>query len=176
MTSWPHAPYHSFSQQGTYIITAATYHKALLFKKSNELDLLQNLLFELAEHYKWKLESWAIFANHYHFIARSPEDSKNLEKFIKHFHAASARAINQTQGAKGRQVWYQYWDTRLTFQNSYYSRLKYVHNNPVKHGLVKCAKDYNWCSAYWFEANADPVFYKTVESYKIDSVNIIDDF
>src|SRR6185295_13265442 len=38
--------------------------------------------------------------------------------------------------ATGRQVWYNFWDTKLTFENSYLARLNYVHQNPVKHGLV----------------------------------------
>jgi len=29
-----------------------------------------------------------------------------------------------------------FWDTRLTFEKSWLARLKYVHHNPLYHGLV----------------------------------------
>jgi putative transposase len=56
------------------------------------------------------------------------------------------------------------------------ARLNYVNQNPVKHGLVKCASDYTWCSASWFEKTASKPFNKAVSSFKIDKVNVIDDF
>ena len=63
---WPHAPCHRFDAVGTYMITASTLHKKLLFQSVQELDLLQNTIFELSLKYEWKLEAWTIFPNHYH--------------------------------------------------------------------------------------------------------------
>jgi putative transposase len=115
-------------------------------------------------------------SNHYHFIGQSSEDSSTLRKFITHLHALSARLLNQRQNIEGRKVWHQFWDSRITFENSYCARLNYVMNNPVKHGLVDRACDYPWCSASWFEQNAPKSRYKTIASFKTDSVNVVDDF
>jgi putative transposase len=51
-----------------------------------------------------------------------------------------------------------------------------VHNNPVKHGVVKVAELYPFCSAAWFRAQANPDFRKKVESFRYDLVRIPDDF
>lgn len=75
-----------------------------------------------------------------------------------------------------RKVWFQYWETRLTFEKSYLARLKYVHNNPVKHGLVRVATEYPWCSAAWFERTADRSFYRTITGLGIDKINVRDDY
>jgi putative transposase len=158
------------------MVTGATHHKELLFKQEAELALLHDLLLELADYYKWRLEAWAIFANHYDFIAQSPDNSKSLSQFLKHLHASSARMLNQLQHKPGRKIWYQYWDTQLTFHNSYLARLNYVIKNPVKHKIVSKASLYPWCSASWFEKNAAPAYYQTVTNFKIDSLNIFDDF
>lgn len=53
----------------------------------------------------------------------------------------TAKWINQVDAKPGRQVWHNFWETRLTYQKSYLARLKYVHQNPVKHGLVVVAID-----------------------------------
>ena len=95
---------------------------------------------------------------------------------IQRFHSQSARQLNDLDNTSSRNVWFQYWDTCLTYEKSYYARLNYVNNNPVKHGLVKNADQYPFCSATWFKAQADPGFRKKVESFKYDRVKIIDDF
>ncbi|HCE46510.1 MAG TPA: hypothetical protein DET40_23440 [Lentisphaeria bacterium] len=57
-----------------------------------------------------------------------------------------------------------------------YARLKYVHNNPVHHGVVPVAENYTWCSAGWFNMHGEAAFKKTVESFKTDSLKVFDDF
>jgi len=140
------------------------------------LNFLHNLLLELAEKYGWRLEAWAIFANHYHFIANSPEDPSNLNKFITHLHANSARELNRLHGTPGRQVWFQFWESHISYQASYLARLNYVITNPVKHKFVNIAENYPWCSAAWFKANSRKSYYETVMRMKTDQLEIIDDF
>jgi putative transposase len=176
MRSWPHAPQHAFYDKGVYMITGATRDRILYFKTDEELELLHDTLLELAEQYQWILEAWAVFPNHYHFIARSPEDPISLGKFISHLHSLSARKLNSRHQMPGRKIWYQYWDTKITFQSSYLARLNYVIQNPVKHGVVEQANKYRWCSASWFELNTSKAYFDTVTSVKIDQVNVADDF
>jgi len=55
-------------------------------------------------------------------------------------------------------------------------RLNYVHQNPVKHGLVTVANKYSWCSAAWFERIASPATVKSIYSFRTDKINIYDDY
>ncbi len=116
-------------------------------------------------------------ANHYHWIGRSPDDgAESLNRWIAAVHRESACFVNGLDGTRGREVWHNFRETRLTFEKSYLARLHYVILNPVKHGLVNLATDYQWCSAAWFEQNATTAFQKTVASFKIDQLKIDDDF
>lgn len=173
---WPHAPIHRLDNNGVYIVTAGTLHKEHLFRGAKKLTILENGLLTLAKEYEWQLEAWAVFSNHYHFIARSSKDSANLQILLKHLHTDTARAVNLLDDEQGRTVWFNYWDTKLTFERSYMARLNYVHRNPVKHGLVYVANQYRWCSAAWFERTASPAIVKTIYSFKTDKINIHDDF
>jgi putative transposase len=173
---WPHAPVHRLDSDGIYMVTAATLHKNHLFANAAMLTLLEHSLLSLAHHYHWQLEAWAVFSNHYHFIARNQDDAASLKKFLKHLHADSARELNRLDGKTGRRVWFNFWDTKLTYERSYLARLKYVHQNPVKHGLVWMANQYHWCSAAWFERTAPPATVKTIYGFKIDNLEIYDDF
>src|SRR5581483_4790847 len=118
---WPHAPVHRLDSSGVYMITASTLQKQPFFSSSQKLDVLQRELLALAKKYEWNL------------------------------HAVTASKINQLDESRGRRVWYNFWDSKLTYERSYFARLSYVHRNPVKHGLVAMANQYRWCSAAWFE-------------------------
>jgi putative transposase len=122
------------------------------------------------------LEAWAVFSNHYHFVARSLPGAIDLGQLIQRLHAVTARELNRLDQTEGRAVWYNFWDTRLTYQYSYLARLNYVHQNPVKHGLVPVANQYRWCSAGWFERVASQSTVKTIYGFKTDKVNLRDDF
>jgi putative transposase len=76
----------------------------------------------------------------------------------------------------GRKVWFQYWDSVITYQASYLARLNYVHYNPVHHGIAGDAAGYPWCSAGWFQESAEPVFYQSVREIKTDRLKVMDDF
>ncbi len=173
---WPHAPVHRLSEHGIYIVTAGTLHKARLLNTPRKLNLVERLLLSLSKRHNWQLEAWAVMGNHYHFVARGAPDSTPMSEFLREFHSRSAVELDQADGVEGRKVWYNFWDTRLTHQYSYLARLKYVHQNPVKHGLVPVANQYHWCSAAWFERVASPAQVKTIYSFKIDQVKVQDDF
>jgi putative transposase len=158
------------------MVTASTLHKQHFFRGNERLRLLHDALLEVTAAYEWSLQAWAVFSNHYHFIARSPDDATTLKKMIQRLHSQTSRGVNRLDAVSGRQVWFQYWDTCLTFEKSYYARLNYVHNNAVKHGLTEAASRYPFCSMSWFEALADETFRKKVASFPYDHVNVEDDF
>ena len=173
---WPHAPVHRLSENAVYMVTTGTLYKKHLFNSDAKRDRLERMLLSMAKQHGWQLEAWAVLANHYHFVARGNPDSRNLGDFLQIFHYDSAKEVNATDHTPGRNVWHNYWDTRLTHQHSYLARLNYVHQNPVKHGLAIVANQYPWCSAAWFERTASPAQVTTIYRFKIDRLNIDDDF
>ena len=173
---WPHAPVHRLDSYGVFMVTGATLHKEHFFSNDEKLSLLENQLLTLAGKYQLQLQAWAVFVNHYHFVARVHPDASPLDEFLNQLHSDVARNLNLLDQSTGREVWYNYWDTKLTYERSYLARLSYVHKNAVRHGLVKVANQYPWCSAAWFERTASPSAVKTIYSFKTDRMNIHDDF
>jgi putative transposase len=173
---WPHAPLHRLDRDGIYMVTGGTLNKQHLFNTDQKLSLLESDLLSLAKQYLWQLEAWAVFVNHYHLIGRSISAGPALDKFLKHLHSNTARKLNALDRSAGREVWYNFWDKKLTYERSYLARLNYVHQNPVKHGLVNVANQYPWCSAAWFERTASPASVKTIYSFKTEKLKIDDDY
>jgi putative transposase len=174
--NWPHGPKHWLFEPGLYIVTTGTYRKLLHLNSPPRLDFFQESLFKCASEFGWHLRAWAVLANHYHFVAASPCDPRTLRKFLGKLHMQTAERLNLWDNKPGRKVWFQFWDSHITFERSYLARLNYVHQNPVRHGIVPLAENYKWCSASWFSATAPSAFVKAVKNFKIDRVNVPDDF
>jgi putative transposase len=172
---WPHSPVHRLRDAGTYIVTAGTYRRVPIFRSAERLTRLTNYVLELAERYGWSLQAWAVFPNHYHLVGDS-QTPESLRSFLRHLHSISAIEANKSDDTPGRRVWFEFWETRITFLQSYLSRLNYVHQNAVRHGLVKVPSQYPWCSAGWFERRASHSFYQTVSAFRTDTLNVPDDF
>jgi len=170
---------HRLGGRGAYFVTAGTYLKEHFFAGEEKLDALQGGLLKYAKKYGWKLQAWAVFPNHYHFVGTSPEGEENAEslgRFLGEFHQKSASWVNGLDEERGRKVWHNFRETHLTFEKSYWARLNYVHQNAVKHGVVLVANQYRWCSAGWFERTATRAQVKTVYGFKTDQVKVEDEF
>ena len=174
---WPHAPPHWILQGGAYFVTASTYHRQLLFDTPEKLDAVTTQLIDSAKSFDWELRAWAILANHYHFLANSPKGTgETLREWLTEFHRRAAIEVNRLSETSGRRVWMNFRETHITHQTSYLSRLRYVNENPVKHGLVEQGNQYKWCSAAWFETHAPKSFISSVQRFNTDRLQIWDDF
>jgi putative transposase len=175
MSDWPHSPPHKILEAGTFMITAETYKKELLFLGNEKLNILYELLISTSKYYNINLNAWALLPNHYHIILTT-ENAESLKKFISSLHKNSSRKLNEFDNKTGRKVWHNFWDTQITYEKSYIARINYVNNNPVHHGLVSEPEQYYWCSTNWFRNNVEPSFYKTVKAFKYDKLKIKDVF
>jgi putative transposase len=156
------------------MVTASTYNRQLFLNTPERLTLVRDTLFELSLGIGWLLQAWAVLPNHYHFIAQSPQGAATLRSLIKKLHGRTSNQLNQEDGTPGRRVWFQYWDSLLTYERSYFARLNYVHQNPVKHGMAREAEAYRWCWAGWFARTATPSFPRRIKGMATDRLNVID--
>jgi len=159
-----------------YMVTGAILYRQHLLTESRRKELILHALLERAELLGWNLQAWSILNNHYHFIAQSPENAANLRKLIQQLHSITAIQFNRWDRAPGRQIWFNYWDSCLTYEKSYLARLHYVHMNPIKHGLANNAIDYPFCSYSWFIEQGDETLKEQVFTQPIDRVKVIDNF
>jgi putative transposase len=173
---WHYAPLHLLLERGVYMVTAEDLRQTHIFQTPERLDLLQERLQLCTAEYGWELQAWAVLANHYHFVALSPDEPASLRRVLNKLHMTTAKAVNKLDGTPGRKVWHEYWDTHLTFERSYLARLRYVNQNPVHHRLVSVASHYRWCSAAHFERRVSPSFQHTVAAMPTDKLEVQDDF
>ena len=158
--------------------------------KSDEAkDIFLNYLFKSFEHYNWKIEDWVVLDNHYHLMANAPENAETLAQVINNVHRFSSSGIKSlecincvdavpTQSAHSidKKIFHNYWDTCITYENSYYARLHYLWYNPVKHGYVKHPIEWKYGSFYYRHQDEKEYLGKIMKLYPCDKVNVFDDF
>jgi putative transposase len=171
-----HTPAHWFVPNAIYMVTGAVLYKQHLLDTDEKLANFCETLMEHAKISGWTLEAWFVMRNHYHFVARSPENAQSLKSLIQAIHSINAKFVNRIDGTPGRKVWYNYWDSCIQSQRSYQARLNYVIMNPVKHELVQHPAEYWFSSYHWFYENAEPDFRQSVMAESVDGEQIVDDF
>ncbi|MBQ3657881.1 MAG: transposase [Bacteroidales bacterium] len=96
---------------------------------------------------KYNIIAWCIMPNHVHILIMLLK-AVSLSEIIHSWKSYSAKQINKLLNRKG-QVWMmEYFDRFIRDSDHYEKVVNYIHNNPVKAGLVTSPSEYRWCSAF----------------------------
>jgi putative transposase len=110
-----------------------------------------NVLEIVNDSWPSKLIAYVLMPDHFHLIC-NPRDGR-IKEFCRDLKSLSAKRIVRTskiafrQTEQGHQVWQESFKAMALWSDWMISqKINYVHANPVRAGLVKSAKDYNWSS------------------------------
>ncbi|MBI1748260.1 MAG: transposase [Acidobacteria bacterium] len=174
--TYTHAPTHYFSSHAVYMVTAGALHREHFIGSDQKKQCVLNDIRHEIERYKWELVAWVILSNHYHMLLRAPEKAATLIRLIKNIHTYSAGKLNKLDDSPSRQVWWNYWDTCITNDRSFYARLNYIHWNPVKHGVVRRPEQYRFSSYNDYYAVDAARTAELEGDYPFDRVQVFDEF
>jgi len=90
---------------------------------------------------------YVLMPSHVHFLVGCRGGGNQLSKFMKTFKSLSARKFFPGVGS----IWIERFDDlRITTEKQLWIKLNYIHENPVRKGLVSKAIDWPWSSArFW---------------------------
>lgn len=108
--------------------------------KSKFLDILQ----KMKEKYNFLIYGYCILDNHVHLIIN--DNGNDISKLMKSVNISYAFYYNHVYDRCGH-LFQDRFRSKLIMKDSYLLQVsKYIHNNPVKAGMVKKAEDYGWSS------------------------------
>jgi len=175
---YAHSPPHLFRSNFKYLVTGSTYLKKHFLASENSKGRLLDSIVKGCEKYNWVLEDWVILNNHYHLMLNAPDKADTLGATFKEIHKFTAMWLKENfpDLKDEKKIFYNYWDSCITFEKSYFARLNYIYYNPIRHGYVEEASDYIWCS-YKYRVNAEPEYVKDLKGrFPWDKVKVKDDF
>jgi putative transposase len=130
-----HRPPHLYLSDTWYIVTASMVGHAALLVDVADLGGWSAAVRSLGPRVGVRIGAWVVLPNHYHLLLRTRAGA-TLPQFIGRLHGRTGREMNARAARPGRPVWYNYWDTCVRTDQAYWTRFNYIHQNPVKHGLV----------------------------------------
>ena len=124
-------------------------NRTAVFKGDHEKELFLKTLAVYKERLQFKLYGFVLMNNHFHILLETHEVN-NISKVMQ--------SILLSYGSKYRKhnvylghLWQHRFQSRLLENEGYVLEcLDYIHENPVKVGLVKEAKDYPWSSYFLY--------------------------
>jgi len=157
-----------------FFVTTSTFHHEKVFGLGRPYCniLIESLRFVLVEH-KARLMAYVIMPSHIHFVIAMPvgEHISDLMRDFKKFTSTKIRQQLEQNGEQSRlerlrtnalgkknQV-FKLWQDRfddlvLDNEKTLITKIEYIHNNPVKAGLVEEAEQWEFSSAGNYEGSA----------------------
>jgi putative transposase len=140
-------PVRTLSPRGTYFVTFSTCQRRRLFVVESYSRLFLKTLYGYRKEKRFELHAFVVMPEHLHLLL-TPGAEITLERAIQFIKGGFSHTLGLELGRKG-DVWQRgFTDHRIRDDADFDAHRDYIHNNPVKRGLVECASDYRYCSAY----------------------------
>jgi putative transposase len=147
---------------GTYFFTFVTFKRKNILIQPENLTLLRRAFEYVKENHPFKIDAIVVLPDHLHCIWTLPRgdcDFSTRWRLIKGFFTRNCQAKYriepfQSRKCRGEQaVWQRrFWEHLIRDEQDYIHHVEYIHLNPVKHGLVKAPKDWEYSSFHRYVA------------------------
>jgi REP-associated tyrosine transposase len=158
-----------------HFVTSTVVEWLPIFTSEAYCDILVRSLLYCRHHKGLKIYAWVILDNHIHAILAAPKLSRaiaDFKKFTAHELLAKLEAegrdwlLNQLRfyrakhkGISDHQVWQEgVHPQSIPSDAIMFQKLQYLHNNPVKRGLVASPEHWRYSSAHEWAKGAEPLF------------------
>jgi putative transposase len=130
------------------------------FKDKTDYKQFIEILKETSQVYKFRVASYCLMSNHYHLLVQTPK--ANLSRCMRHVDGVYTQRFNRRYDIDGPLFRGRYKSTIVEADNYLLPLIRYIHRNPVRAGLVKNPKDYEWSShrVYLTKTKPDTWIYK----------------
>jgi putative transposase len=159
---------HYFDQGTIYFVTSVTKNRVEIFKDET---LARFLAVAIAYHkytLNFKLFGYVIMYDHFHLLLQ-PCEKYSLSRIMKDIKGNFSRKYNEFMnpmpiGSRHLNVGYirgtkyeyspvwqkEYYESAIRDEKDFIQKLNYMHNNPVKGGLVNSAEEYEFSSYHQY--------------------------
>jgi putative transposase len=143
----PLKPTRNLNPHGTYFVTFSTWQRHRLFVVESYVRLFLKTLYVYRRQGRFELHAFVLMPEHVHLLL-TPAQSITLERSIQFIKGGYSHALGEGLGRKA-EVWQRgFTDHRIRDAEDFDIHRGYIHENPVRSGLVNAASDYRYCSAF----------------------------
>ena len=154
---------------GTYFFTVVTHQRRHLFDREENRTLLGNAFRECRQTWPFEINAIVLLPDHLHAIWTLPRGDDNYsgrwsvikKSFTQAFLNSGGRDWKVSAGKQRenrRGIWQKrFWEHVIEDEDDFETHFDYIHYNPVRHGLVRCPRDWPASSFHrWVEKGVYP--------------------
>jgi putative transposase len=141
---------HRYQQAESYhFITFSCYHRLPFLADQASKDLTEQILERTRLRHEARIYAYVLMPEHVHLLINEPP-TIILGQFLKSFKQEVSRKLKGDR----KQFWQsRYFDRNIRGDEAFSEVVEYIHQNPVKRGLVQRSADYRWCSLNHYATN-----------------------
>ena len=125
-----------------HFVTFTCYHRKPLLADPHARDLFVQTLETVRRWYGYWLTGYVVMPEHVHLLLSEPE-RKNLSLVLQMVKQMVSRKLQTSKGP----FWQaRYYDFNVRSERKRVEKLRYIHRNPVRRGLVARPEDWLWSS------------------------------
>jgi putative transposase len=156
----------------SHFVTFSCYHRLPYFTDERLRDIFLECLERTRRRYGFRIYGYVVMEEHVHLLVSEP-DLELLATAIQALKISMGRCANNDRiepegaphlpafgrcGSRGPFWQKRYYDHNVSTHESFVEKLRYIHRNPVKRGLVEKPEDWNWSSfRHYAMAEVGPV-------------------
>ncbi|MGK7922296.1 MAG: transposase [Trichodesmium sp.] len=140
----------------TYFFTVVTYNRQKILCKPENVDLLRKAFRYVMEKHLFKIDAVVILPDHIHSLWTLPENDADVStrwRLIKSYFSRKCYSQYEEKNSTYRQhkkeknVWQRrFWEHQIRGDSDFTNHIKYIHYNPVHHGLVTAPSYWEYSS------------------------------
>lgn len=144
-----------FQQSGDlHFVTFSCYRRAQLLATPQARDTFEQTLEQVRKWYGVYIIGYVVMPEHVHLLLTEPERSQ-LSVVLQMLKQNVAHRVSHESGMPFWQP--RYYDFNVWSGDKRVEKLKYLHRNPVKRGLVEKPEDWKWSSYRHYVTGLDGV-------------------
>ncbi|MCD6330529.1 MAG: transposase [Candidatus Cloacimonetes bacterium] len=168
-----------FKDESCFFVTTTVINHLNVFSYYEISDILIKNIKHYQEKYKFTILGYVIMPSHFHWIISTNNQTGAISAIMREIKKYSAwdimdflknngridyLEIFKNAGKRGHKQKRKFWNDRfddviINSKEFFLQKLNYIHNNPVKAGLVKRPEDYKYSSARNYKYEDHSVIY-----------------
>lgn len=158
-------PSHIVADDRTFFVTSSTWGKRQLLQSARAAELFLDVLYHYRAQRHYLLHGFVVMLDHFHLLL-TVDANTTVEKAVQLIKGGFAFRAGRELGLRAP-IWQKGFSEARVFEISVFQRARdYIHENPVRRGLVAACAEYLYSSAHpGFELDPPPQRLKPAAEY-----------
>jgi putative transposase len=130
-----------YQQTGEFhFLTFSCFHRRLYLSTVAAMELFEDALERVRQRYLFVVGGYVVMPEHVHLLVNEPQRGL-LSRAVQAF------KLSVSLRSRERPFWQaHYYDFNISSHEKFVEKLRYIHRNPVRRGLVAKPEDWKWSS------------------------------